>query len=531
VKNSFFLVIPAQEAKPERLKEFEPKALAQWLFELPTANPGLATRLIQEFIIDMNAIKMPLQLRLDALEQIRPKVLIIEDYLRSRLIKAAFPKEENDLKVLNVLTSIERELTIGYWMILKELTHRQISWFQGKNLVLTLQRCIKGLSSVVISHYLMGLPIPDFVWIDLHSLFKLSVKLKKDNVKVSDITGLLNKESSPEECYRQILLLSLSKPTGLMQKEILQVYDFIGELFQLFNLVTEPVESQRYQFIVMMDDDKAPFVQMDLYAQKNTLTMYLDLSRLSKALEKKEKYINPSQTRFASIHLKNQEEKPTLELLEYLEQRWLGFDLQQESMFSDRLDRYIALGLAPAHNLQMPGHDKTWAGSDAEQEILAHSESERLLFCILEKTGILSVGNLISIRRADQPITNRSLAVINELIVTKQSSKVSFGIKLITKRYHAVYYMMANASATDTPLKGLFYNDDEQIEDTSFLVVDNFMLKDGDLIKMQMNEEHISLVLKAKKNIALGYWQFECNRVATNIDTGSKSSKKGYDFI
>jgi len=157
VKNSFFLVIPAQEAKPERLKEFEPKALAQWLFELPTANPGLATRLIQEFLIDFNTIKMPCQLRLDALEQIRPKVLIIEEYLRTRLMKAAFPKEENDLKILQVLTSIERELTIGYWMVLKELTHRQISWFQGKNLVLALQRCIKGLNSVVLSHYLMGI--------------------------------------------------------------------------------------------------------------------------------------------------------------------------------------------------------------------------------------------------------------------------------------------------------------------------------------------------------------------------------------
>jgi len=133
-------------------------------------------------------------------------------------------------------------------------------------------------------------------------LFKLSVKLKKDNVKVSDLTGLLNKESSPEECYRQILLLCLCKPTGMMQKEIIQVYEFVADLFPLFSLTTEPVESQRYQFVVMMDDDKPPFVQMDLYASKNTLTMYLDLTKLNKALERKDKFINPALTRFASIH-------------------------------------------------------------------------------------------------------------------------------------------------------------------------------------------------------------------------------------
>jgi cyclic-di-GMP-binding protein len=215
VKNSFFLVIPTQETSPERLKEFELKALEQWLFELPTANPGLATRLIQDFIGDFNALKMPFQLRLDALELMRPKVLIIEDYLRSRLLKAAFPKEENDLKILQVLTAIEREFTIGYWIVLKELTHRQVSWFQGKSLALSLQRCIKGLSSVVISHFIMGLPIPDWVWIDLHSLYKLSVTLKKESVKVSDSTNLINKASYFAESFPPYRVNAKRNSSGL----------------------------------------------------------------------------------------------------------------------------------------------------------------------------------------------------------------------------------------------------------------------------------------------------------------------------
>ena len=132
MKNSFFLVIPTQEAKPERLKEFDMKAVEQWLFELPTANPSLATRLLQDYVIELNAIKMPAQTRLDVLEQIRPKVLIIQEFLRSRLLRAAFPKEENDLKILQVLTSIEKEYTIGYWIVLKELTSRTVSCFKIK---------------------------------------------------------------------------------------------------------------------------------------------------------------------------------------------------------------------------------------------------------------------------------------------------------------------------------------------------------------------------------------------------------------
>jgi cyclic-di-GMP-binding protein len=531
LKNSFFLVIPAQENKPERLKEFEPKALEQWLFELPTANPGLATRLIQDFIISFNSLKMPLQLRLDALEQMRPKVLIIEDYLRSRLIKAAFPKEENDLKILNVLSSIEREFTIGYWMVLKELTRRQISWFQGKSLALSLQRCIKGLSGIVVSHYIMGLPIPDWVWIDLHSLYKLSVKLKKDTVKVSDNTNLISKASSPDECYRQIILLSLSKPTGLMQKEILQVYAFIENLFSLFSLSAQSIEGQQLQFAVLTDEDKPPFVQIEMRTARDSATLYLDLTRLYKALEKKDKFIDQTQTRFASIHMKNPDEKPTAELLDYLEQRWLGIELQKESLFSDRLDRYMAIGMAPAHSLQLSGSSqvKVLGNSDSDQEILVHSESDRLLFCVFTNTGLLSVGNLISFRRADQQGSKRSLAVVDELIVSKQSHRISFGLNLITLKYHAVYYAMSNATEKDIPLKGLFYNAEDQSDDSSFLIVDNFMLKEGDTIKMQLHQETINLVLKDKKNVGLGYWQFECNRVAAKID--QPHSKKGYDFI
>lgn len=531
MKNSFFLVIPAQDSKPGRLKEFEPKALEQWLFELPTANPGLATRLIHDFITDFNGLSMGFQMRLDALEQLRPKVLIIEDYLRSRLIKAAFPKEDNDLKILQVLAEIEREFTIGYWIVLKELTHRQISWFQSKNLALCLQRCIKGLSSVVVSHYLMGLPIPDWVWIDLHSLYKLSVTVKKDTVKVADSANLSVKASSPEECYRQIVLLSLSRPTGLMQKEIIQVYNFIEALFPLFNFSKVDIEGQQYQFTVLTDEDKAPFVQSAMEVQLDSATLFLDLSKLHKAFEKKDKFINLSQTRFASIHMKNPDEKPTAELLDYLEQRWLGRELQKEAYFNDRLDRYMAIGMAPAHSLQNPNsaENKSIGYSETDQEILVHSESDRLLFCVFNKPGLLSVGNLISFRKADQPKTKRALAVVNELIVAKQSGKISFGITLVTLHYHAVYYVMENATEKDVPLKALFYNAGEQLIDASYLVVDNFMLKDGDLIKMQMSLENIYLVLKGKKNIGLGYWQFECNRVTQKVD--QSQPKKGYDFI
>jgi phage major head subunit gpT-like protein len=44
-----------------------------------------------------------------------------------------------------------------------------------------------------------------------------------------------------------------------------------------------------------------------------------------------------------------------------------------------------------------------------------------------------------------------------------------------------------------------------------------------------MNNENYPIALKDRKNIGLGYWQFECMRVAENRKPAH--TKKGYDFI
>ena len=528
MKNSFFLVIPAQQNNPSRLKEFEAKALQHWVSELPTANPGLATRLLHDFLIDFNAIEMKTQLRLDALELLSSSVHVIEDYLRSRLIKAGFPKEDNDKKILTILISIEKEFTIGYWMVLKELTKRDVGWFQGKNAALAIQRCIKGLSSIVVSHFIMGMPIPDWVWIDLHSLYSLSVTIKNSTTKVANAVSQSNKASSPEECYRQILLLSLADPTGLMQKEILLVYSFIEMIGPLVGLKKEPVNGQQIQCIVLTDEDKAPQYQFEASAKNESSMLYLDFTKLFNALKQKEKLINAVEARFSSMHvLKNDIGKPSAELLDYLEQRWMGIDLQGVPFFSDRTDRYIAVGLEATHELQ----NSLESVGEKDMEFLVQSASDRLLSGIFKKTGVLSVGSLVSFRKTDCPEHKRSLGIVNKVIVEKQSGRINFGMQLLAHQSIAVAYVPLEESGKDLPQKGLFYSAKELEYEKNYVVTDSFMLKDDDVIRVFMNNEDFPVVLSNRKNVGLGYWQFESRRVAEKSKPILAQAKKGYDFI
>lgn len=528
MKNSFFLVIPPQQSLPHRSKEFEAKALQSWLDELPTANPSLATRLLHDFLIDFNSLELPLTLRLDALETLRSTVLDIEEYLRSRLIRTGFPKEENDKKILSVLVSIEKEFTIGYWMVLRELTKRDLGWFQGKNAALAIQRCIKGLGNIVVSHFIMGVPVPDWVWIDLHSLYNLSITIKQSNTKVTNGQTQTNKSSSPEECYRQILMLSLSDPTGLMQKELLLVYHFIETINHLVGIRKEPVAGQAIQCLVLMDEDKAPHYQHEI-KKADAATLYLDFNKLFKAFKQKAKLINVAEARFSSIHpLKNDNQKPSTELLDYLEQRWMGVDLQSVPLFSDRGDRYIAVGLEAAYELQ----SALGPISEKDLEIQVLSASDRLLFGFFEKSGLLSVGSLVSFRRIDSSGQKRALGIVNKIVVGKQNNGINFGMQLLAQRFMAINYLQMDDEGKELPQKGLFYHSKELDCEKSFLVTDSFMLKDGDIIRIFMNDDSFSAMLTSRRNVGLGYWQFECRRIAEkNKPVNTTQSKKGYDFI
>lgn len=540
MKNSYFLVIPKQQNNPLRLREFEENALTNWIAELPTANVGLATRLIHDFLVDFNAIEMSSQLRLNALELLRPSVLVIEDYLRSRLMRTGFPKEENEQKILAVLVSIEREFAIGYWMVLKELTRRTVGWFQGKNTALALQRCIKGLSSIVVSHFIMGVPVPDWVWMDLHSLYKLSVKIDKNTLKVTNDDNQANKASSAEECYLQILLLSLVEPTGLMQKEILLVDSFIETICSLVSLKATSVYGSDIQCVVFTDEDQPPLYQSGVVNKKDSSVLYIDFIKLQKLFEYKEKMIDVTEARFSSVQMqKKTNGKLTAELLDYLEQRWSGVCLEGDPLFSDRLDRYIAIGLAATLDLQ-----DTLSDSDKKElEFLVQSESDRSLSCTLTQTGLLSVGSLVSFRKTDMPEHKRLLGVVDKLIVAKQSGKIIFGMELLTPQIISVDYNLLDSDGFAVAYesvkngvhivheelkKALLYTTNER---ENCLITDTFMLKDDDMLRIHTHNDSFSVTLKNRKNVGLGYWQFECVRIKEKKKQALAAHKKGYDFI
>ncbi|MCK4840411.1 MAG: hypothetical protein KAT04_00850 [Methylococcales bacterium] len=525
MKNSFFLVIPEQQKDENLLAAYKKEAINQWLLELPTANPGLSTRLFYDFIEQLNTVEMPVQQRLDALEVLRPEFLSIEEYLRPRLISSGFPKGEDEQKVFSLIISIEKHFTTGYWNVVRELTGRDVGWFKGKDAVLAIQRTIKGLSRIVVTHYMMFLPVPEWVWIDIHSLYRLSVRSKNETTKVNDETCLPGKTSTIEDSYKQILLLSLADPTGLMQKEFQQVYNFIGQIAQHVRIESQPIKKQSIQCIVLPDEDAKPYFDQT-GKQADTEKMYLNILKLNKMLKKKDKFSNKNEARFGTIQLSRRlSDKLSIGLLEYLIQCWEGTELKGSLLFTDRLDRHVVIGITEAHLLQHPEDN-----ANEGVEILAESFSDKALSCKFEKIGVLSIGRLVSYRKANESKNQYSLGIVKKMTMPKQGGCIIFELEDLSDNSYVVTYLNRDAKKDSEPFKALLYGVKTEIEEKSFIILESLVQKDDDIIRINMNDESFPIVLVNKKNVGLGYFQFECRRMDEE-KVIERSEKKGFDFI
>ena len=529
MRNSFYLIIPEQRNDPRLIATFAESALQQWMAELPTANPGLATRLFQDLINDLISLEMTTANRLNALELLRPQFLMIEDYLRSRLIKFGFPKGEIEKKIFSLVVMVEKQFTIGYWSVARDLTRREVGWLQGKNTALAIQRTIKGLSSIVITHYMMGYPVPEWIWFDLHSLYKLAVKLGKENSRVGDLTAVFSKSSGVEDSYKQILLLSLAYPFSLMQKEFQQVYQFIEQISDSVSIEQKSVADQALQCVILIDEDLPPSFSATINLEDSraeSAKLYVNLIKLQKITKQAEKYCSKDEARFSALDpRKGGRQKLSAELFDYLMQRWSGKEPHGTAFFTDRLSRYLAIGLDATHELQIPAH-----AAAADLEVLTETHSDRSLYCTFEKEGVLSIGSLVSFRKTDALRHQRCLGVVCKIQLPKQDNKLIFEVSIIAAQSFSVTYQEPGAAPDAEPRKALLYGVKQGGVERSYIILESFMIKDGDVLRMTMGRENFPIILMGRKNIGLGYWQFECRRI---IETPAQQqdAQKGYDFI
>lgn len=529
MRSSFYLIIPEQKTDPQRLAGFAEGPLGQWVAELPTANPSLATRLLQEMLLELIALDMPASKRLAALELLRPSFSLIQEFLHLKLIHSGFPKSDTEHKIFSLLVALQRQYTIGYWIVARDLTRREVGWTKAKATVLSIQRVIQGLSHIIMSHYMMSEAIPDWIWIDLHSLYTLSAQLGKHHSTIAE-TGSLFGGHSIADRYKQILLLSLAYPSGLLAKEFLQVYHFTEKVVDLVSIEPQPSNEPGMLCYVQTDDDLPPrFASGSVATTAGHGRYYLHLGKLHKLSKQPDKWASSNEVRFSGLERKqpaDSDSKLPAELFDYLIQRWQGIEPQGTLTFEDRMNRFVAIGLDATHELQNTHRQKMTI--DLEQ--VAESFSERALSCHFQREGVLSIGSLVSVRRTDALPQHRLLAVVCKIVMSKQQNGLIFELSSIAQQSYSVSYRHAKADSQSELKHALLYALKSAQGERSFIIVESFMIKDGDILQLFMGQQQFPIILMGRKNIGLGYWQFECRKIEPQ-QLQQLQKNKGYDFI
>jgi len=217
--------IPAQSA-PMRGSMFAgSKGLPDWLNGLPLANGLAAARLLLPALQDMNAVKLDGAQRLAGLELLRAAISQMVAQADRQVVGSSFPLPQARQQLGLQSREFHQLLALGYRIAAVELCapEGKIPFLRGKPVATALQRAIAHHGEQLLRGYLLYTEPQPAVWQRLHDLYRFAQSVGVHDKAIED--PLLAKVASTvAESYAHIMLLALSNPFRLSQKEMFDAF-------------------------------------------------------------------------------------------------------------------------------------------------------------------------------------------------------------------------------------------------------------------------------------------------------------------
>ncbi|MCK5924821.1 MAG: hypothetical protein KAG10_02905, partial [Methylococcales bacterium] len=309
--------------------------------------------------------------------------------------------------------------------------------------------------------------------------------------------------STATQSYLQILLLSLLDTGTLTQNELQQIYEALNKLSLFPCLEEQLIITQALQCYVHIDEDVPPTFE-EKEDETEFKQLYFNFTRLHKEIKTLKKTAVIKNDRFNII----MNAKLSRQLLSYLDQCWLGKLTDESPCFIDRLDRFFTIGLENTYDLLCSNAQV----QHKPLEYLGESCSPKGLSYLFDEKELISIGSLVSFRKIDTQQNQRFLGIVSKIMVDKhQSCYIEFNVSLISSEIHAASFSFRDEDGENLAQKALFYQQKQENQvDKSFLIINSHVLKEQDMIELQLVSDCLWIELLNKKNIGLGYWQFEC---------------------
>jgi hypothetical protein len=209
-----------RRAPPRDAFQIEPKALKRWIDTLPLANASVAARMLFQAIRELNCMVLDPVARLAALEGLRGPVLQLTEAIDRQVVGSSFPLPPQRAQLGAAARDFQQQMALGYRLAAYELCapDGRVPFLRGKTVALALERAIGHLGAELCKGYLLYAAPPDGLWRILNALFGFALACRLDGKSVDDVVA--GGSSTPRETFAQVLLLAISNPYRLTQKEI-----------------------------------------------------------------------------------------------------------------------------------------------------------------------------------------------------------------------------------------------------------------------------------------------------------------------
>jgi hypothetical protein len=231
------------------------RGIVQWVAALPLANALSASRVLLQGVTELNGLRMDAAARLHALETMRSPVSQLVAQSDRQVIGSAFPLPQAKQQLGLQSRDFHEAMALGYRMVLHDMCPGgKLPFLKGGSAALAAARAIGHHSEALLRGYLLYQAPTPGSWQAMHALFRFTDAIGVVDKVISD--PLLGKAAvTPKHVYAHALLLAISNPYRLAQKEMADAHEVMRAWAVYCTLSTAGAADD---FDVAQDEDRGP---------------------------------------------------------------------------------------------------------------------------------------------------------------------------------------------------------------------------------------------------------------------------------
>lgn len=255
-----------------------------WAESLPATRVSFTSVQLYSALPELSRLSTDPQTRLEMLESMRPYVQQCIEGLGRNFLNQPIILPDGAVKTAIVAQALQKHITNGYLVVVRDLALQKLKGIQLAEVDLAIHRALNGLALMLMRGYQLYTPVPNGVWLELHTLYRISELLERTDQLVTDPRLTHVPATTLRQAYLRPLLLACARPNQMRQQEVEQTFEAL-ELWTPFAYIKTGTADNRL-FAVDTDDDLQPVYKTRINPKNPAHLFELDLEELVTGLKR-----------------------------------------------------------------------------------------------------------------------------------------------------------------------------------------------------------------------------------------------------